>query len=625
MCGIIGILTQNKHTILPALQRAEQGQRHRGPNSLAREILSVGSWHVGISHQRLSILDLSDAGKQPMYSASRKSVIVYNGEVYNYKELAQLATSSQLRTGTDTEIILEMLERHGPSKSLPQFNGMWAFGLVDLKNKKLLLSRDRMGVKPLYYCTVDGDLFFASEVKALLAATQKKFRLNYEVICEYIDSSLQDTTEASFFEGINSFPAGHFAELDLEVSSLNINPVPFWDLLAPTQVYTFDEAVEFSRETFQDAVRLRLRSDVPVGVTLSGGLDSSSIAAMMVKNLGDSHSLNVISAVSPGSAQDESAFIDIMTEHLKCPVHKVVLDWTAEEALGLMRTTTWHNDSPLGSFSNIAHYLLMKKAHDLGITVILSGQGADELLCGYKKYLGFYIQHFLRHKHLISATRVLSSFICNGTILSQFGLQEAKRYLPAFRRTGEIDIRGPRLQGHARAQLGLKTGQSMSERQAEDINKFSVPFLTHYEDRMSMAWAREIRLPFLDYRLVNMLVNLPTDYKLREGWTKFVFRKAMDGLLPKQITWRKDKQGFVNPQEEWLRGPLRDKVLDLFSEDALIFKSQLIDRKALLMKYDRFCRQSVGKGTVWYREIFNPLALEIWLQTFENSLALDAC
>jgi asparagine synthase (glutamine-hydrolysing) len=623
MCGITGVLTRKPELAQRALLRAGQVQTHRGPDIQDHRLLSVEGWSLGVGHQRLSILDLSDAGKQPMESASSQSVIVYNGEVYNYKELAEHELGLKLRTGTDTEVVLEILEKKGIEAALPMFNGMWAFAWYDAVKQMLYLARDRVGVKPLYYTVRNGSLFFASEVKAVLEASGERFNLNPQVVGEYVCQSLQDSTTETFFEGIEALPSGHFATIDLSAESLDIQIKPYWDVATKSEPIEFDEAVKQTRDIFRDAVQLRMRSDVAVGVTLSGGVDSSAIAAMMKEALVEGQELKVLSAVSPGSAQDESEFIDIMADHLGCNVDKVSLGWKPEEAIDLMRKVTWHNDSPLGSFSNVAHYLLMQKAHELGITVILSGQGADELLCGYKKYLGFNFQWLLRQRRYFSAAKLGLGFLLNRSVLNQFSFQEAKRYLPARFKVKDTDIRGPLLIDYQPVQLGLRSGQTMQQRQATDLGKFSVPYLTHYEDRMSMAWSREIRLPFLDYRLMELFVNLPTRFKLQEGWTKYIFRKAMEDYLPPAICWRKDKQGFVNPQEEWLRHELKDQVLDIFSEDALIFKFELIDRAALLNKYNAFCEQVEGKGSVWYRDIFNPLALEIWLQTYKDFIITD--
>jgi len=376
-------------------------------------------------------------------------------------------------------------------------------------------------------------------------------------------------------------------------------------------------------ETFFDAVRIRLRSDVPVGVLLSGGVDSSSIAAAMRHALGQSANLHAMSATSDHPEFDEKPFVERMAGHLKCPVHYVELRREPAEWFRLLNEVIFFNDEPIGSFSTVAHYLLMQQARELGITVILSGQGADELLCGYAKFVGFYIRDLLGSGRLPSAARVLFGFWKRRTVLSQFELSEAKRYLPALMRAREIDIRGPLLKEQDfRLDVGLG-GAHLPERQREDLYRLSVPGLVHYEDRSSMAFAREIRLPFLDYRLAGMLVPLAPELKLREGWTKWIFRKAMEPYLPASIVWRKDKQGFINPQSEWLKHELRGQVRELLSGEMLIARQGLIDQAALGRRYAMYCSQPQDRGLISFKDIFNPIVLELWMRRFDASLALN--
>jgi asparagine synthase (glutamine-hydrolysing) len=623
MCGISGVITNNKEKINEILEISERVQIHRGPDIQDKKIFNIGDWGLGFGHQRLSILDLSEAGKQPMYSASSNSLIIYNGEVYNYKELITESLDHVARTGTDTEVVLEILERYGVEVALQKFNGMWAFAWIDIEQQKLYLARDRVGIKPLYYYHSDNTFIFSSEIKTILEASGEQFSLNHQAVGEYLMQSLQDTSDNSFFSEIHTVPAGHYLEIDLSKPALELKFTRYWNVL-DAEPYSGDNLVGHVKELFNDSVKLRMRSDVPVAVTLSGGLDSSSIASSMKQYLGTTGQLNILSVVSPGSNLDESEFIDEMADYLHEKVNKVELNWSASEAVSLLKKVTWHNDSPVGSFSNVAHYLMMKKAKELGVTVILSGQGADEILCGYKKYLGFYLQYLVRTSNFIKATKVFFGFVINRSVINQFNIMEAKRYLPKWFQKLDIDIRGEKLKEYYRPlSLKLKTAQTMQQRQAEDLEALSVPFLTHYEDRMSMAWSREIRLPFLDYRLIELFINLPTHKKLKLGWTKYILRQAMDSMLPHKINWRKDKQGFVNPQEEWLKNELKPEVLKAFSETALIFQLGLIDRGALIQKYDAFCTQSETNGKVWYRDIFAPFALEVWLQLNKKYLIFN--
>jgi asparagine synthase (glutamine-hydrolysing) len=620
LCGINGIITLDDH-IQERLLNAEMVQRHRGPDSQGIIINHQGRWVVGLGHQRLSILDLSSAGNQPMALRDENGWIVYNGEVYNFREIqAELITlGRRFRSGTDTEVVLAALQTWDIEDALARFNGMWAFAWLDRIRNRLVLSRDRFGIKPLYYFLGKKEICFASEIKGVLAMMKSRVSLNYAIIGEYLMQSLLETTDETFFGSIKKIPAAHYAVIDLGGENLSLDFRRFWSMTFTDQQNRSEEELsEEIRETFIDAVRLRLRSDVPVGVLLSGGVDSSSIASAMQTVLGKDNHLNLLSAISKDPGFDEMPFINKMADYLGSDVNTVILDFDSDQAFALLEQVCWFNDEPVGSFSNVAHFLLMKHAKELNITVILCGQGADELLCGYKKYLGFYLYQLLREGRYAKAFRVYMGFHQQETILNQFTMGEAKRYLPSFLRPRENDIRGPNLKYFIPLAVGMQGCKSLMDRQRLDIERFSVPILVHYEDRMSMAWSREIRVPFLDYRLVEMLAPLDTERKLSNGWTKYIFRKAMEGMLPREIAWRKDKQGFVNPQSEWLKNDLKDGVRRYFGPDSLISRFGLVNVRELQKKYEMYCRQRPRRGIVSFKDIFNPLALEIWLRKYER-------
>ncbi len=622
MCGLFGAII---HRPLPpgaleaAIQRACAAQAHRGPNMLDQKVYQFGETVVVLAHQRLSILDLSENGRQPMLSHDRNCSIVFNGEIYNYKELGE-KHQIVARTGTDTEIALEMLASfRTPAEVLPEFNGMWSIAMLDLKNGVLTLSRDRAGVKPLYYTIVDGNLFFASEIKTLLEFTERRFRLNRPAIAKYVIQSLQDDTNETFFEGIFHFPAGQFSQIDVTTETKELSFQSFWDPFLPSVEWNYDNPQDTFRTLFADAVRLRLRSDVPIGVMLSGGLDSSAITHSMTRSM-NGQPFSVLSAVSPGHIEDESHFIGIMADAYGLKVDRLTLDWNPELTISLMEKATWHNDAPLGSLSNVAFYILMRQARQKNVTVLLSGQGADELLCGYRKFLGFYLEHLFRSGKFFTAAKTFAQFLLNGTVLKQFTFAEAGRYF-RWGKAKAKSILSDALQLEWRpANLGA-AGDSLPHRQWLDYRRFSVPFLTHYEDRLSMAFGLEIRLPFLDYRLVEFLLNAPDHLKLRRGWTKWLMRDVLKDEMPSEIVWRKDKQGFANPQGLWLKTTLKPEVTRLFSRDALMFKHSLIDYERLQEFYSRYCN---GSRNIWYRDIFNPFALEIWLRQFDRYIEPQA-
>lgn len=621
MCGLAGIITprsasdaeQAVHTMLDA-------EVHRGPDSAGAWSGSLAGHGVAIGLRRLRILDLSTTADQPMVSPDGRHALVFNGEIYNYVELRrELETEGvRFRTHGDTEVLLHALIRWG-AEAFNRLNGMWAVVLVDSQTGRILISRDRFGVKPFYTYTDGKTLWVASEIKCILAACPDKFAVNPTVVNAFLRQGLLDTGQDTFFTGIRELPAGHFAEgAPSDFVSQRVVPKRFWRLPETSDPGDTPALIERVRDTFIDAVRIRLRSDVPVGVLLSGGCDSSAIAAAVHHLHPERHDIKLISAVGE-SGPDEQPFIDMMGRHLGRHVDKVVLNYSPDDTFQLMADTAWYNDEPIGGFSSIAHYLLMKRAKELKVTVLLSGQGADESLCGYRKYLGFFVQQLVREGRVAQAASVLAGFAGNKTVLSQLSFDKAKYYLPSWLRSAEVDISGPALKDIARIPVGLQGG-SVVKRQALDLESLSVPALVHYEDRMSMSSSREIRLPFLDYRFVSLLLPLPPEYKLRDGWTKWVFRKAVEPMLPDGIVWRRDKQGFTVPQITWFRKELRPHMLRLLSEDWLSEDLGLVNRAAIRRSYDRYLAGGTKSSGLGIDDFFSCVSLELWMRRYSSHL-----
>jgi asparagine synthase (glutamine-hydrolysing) len=526
------------------------------------------------AHAGLSIIDLSDAGLQPMaYYGSGEGSLIYNGELYNYLELrTELAVlGARFSTRTDTEVLLSALHHWGPERALGKFNWMGAFAWFDRTRGRLVLACDAGSEKPLYYC-VDGPRFaFASEIKALLTLLGRKFPLDRDVVGQFVFQGLSDASTRTFFDGIRRIEAGSYVELDLSSQAHVIRAIRFGSPVHagdPAKM-SLQEFIEQLRLTFTDSVRIRLRSDVPVGVLLSGGIDSSSIAAVSQSLVGHDLAPRLLSAVSDDPRFDESPHVASMERHLRQQAHKINLRIVPDRLLSELSEANWYNDAPVAGLSALAHRKLMERAKDLGLKVILSGQGADEILLGYRKFLGFYLQSLLRRGRVFKAAAVLSGFLVNRTVVTDIDLGDARRYLPFLNRVSasersETAIQGSWLQGWQPRSLGLGSG-SLVDRQWLDVRNYSVPALCHYEDRMSMAASREIRLPFLDPRLMDLLMRAPDSFKLRNGWTKYAFRKAMEALLGPEISWRRDKKGFSNPEGEWLKHELREAVQGAFA------------------------------------------------------------
>jgi asparagine synthase (glutamine-hydrolysing) len=629
MCGVFGLWHANSIAVDPALYDAAfRVQAHRGPDGSGSEEFEFRDSRLRLAHQRLSIIDLSDAGLQPMHSADGTGRISFNGELYNYLELRDelAAEGATFSSRTDTEVLLTALHRWGHARALSRFNWMGAFAWLDLRRKRLVLACDAGSEKPLYYYCDGQRLAFASEIKTLLTLLGGKFALNRDTVGQFVYQGLVDGSNETYFVGIRRLAAGSFLELDLQSPVAAGSPVHFDapGFSGDPGALPLPRFVEELRALFMDAVRIRLRSDVPVGVLLSGGIDSSSIAAA-AHTLAGAAPPKLLSAVSDDPRFDESTHIAAMERHLGKQAERITLRPSPGRVIEELGELNWYNDAPVAGLSALAHFRLMERARELGLTVILSGQGADEILLGYRKFLGFYLQSLVRQRRFLQAARVLAGFIANGAIVRQFEVRDAKRYVPMLRwlsaraegAGSPASTEGAWMRGWQGVELGLGAG-SLSDRQWLDVRRFSVPGLCHYEDRMSMAWSREIRLPFLDPRLVDMLIRAPDDYKLRSGWTKYCFRRAAEPLLPAAIAWRKDKQGFANPEGEWLKHELRDVVRDAFSPDSMIARKGIIDSRAMLRRYELYQRQPVEGGNIWYREILAPLSLELWMRRFSQ-------
>jgi asparagine synthase (glutamine-hydrolysing) len=623
MCGVFGLICSTP--IDPAiLDSAGRIQSHRGPDGSGRYIGQLGQWQLGLAHQRLAIIDLSAAGVQPMQSPSGRSLIIFNGEIYNYVEMrAELeALGVVFRSHTDTEVIAAACEQYGVADALTRMNGMWSFAWVDLHSATVVLARDRFGVKPLYLRIERDRIAFASEIKTLLRALQLRCAVNTRVVSAFIRSFQLDTNDETFFEGITKLPAGHYAVFDARQRDLKLQVIRYWSLAGTaTSAVSVETAGEQVRALLEDAVRLRLRSDVPIGLLLSGGLDSSAIAAVAEKRLGPQADFSLVSAVSSDPQADESHFIHMVARHIGRDVHEVRLEFPKQGLLALISAVTEQADEPIGGFSCVAQYLIMQRARELGVTVLLSGQGADEVFCGYRKYTAFYLASLLREGNVGAALRLIAAVVGKGTALSKFSLADARRYLPRWSAVPTADIGGPALLGLAPGDARQSARSGVRARQLLDIEHFSIPALTHWEDRSSMAWSREVRNPFLDYRLVSLGVGLPTDLKIHEGWPKYILRRAIEELLPAAIAWRRDKRGFTTPEARLLREDLRHDVDALFTPSSEMTRRGLIDAAAARRAWAQFIRDRKRPPAATSRRIFQLVSLELWLRAYAAELS----
>lgn len=544
-----------------AVRRPEEPCRHYKSSELPENLSGV----LALGHRRLSIIDVSDAGHQPMASQRNDVVISYNGEIYNYLELrAELERAGvSFRTQSDTEVVLEAY-RHWGTDCFARFNGMWAMAIWDERHKHLVLSRDRFGIKPLNYTTIGQTLYFSSEIKSLLCLDKYQPTLNKEIAADFLRWGTVNHTNDTFFRNISTFPAGCFCIIDPQKPTF-ISPQKFWapknDRLAISELSQGEAEAHF-RSLFSSAVSLRLRSDVPVGACLSGGLDSSAIVYEATHHRPDRPGISTFTSASSLSDFDERRWSDVVNQACNATPHTVFPEASAfmADLDDLIRA----QEEPFPSASIYAQYLLMKKARAEQIPVLLDGQGADEALCGYRKYVAYaFIEHF-QERRWVNLAGDLTGWMLGGD-KGLLQLSQGVRYLPKFLQRGDAeplsDFVQPGLAGEwaaSRPGSTLTTYRS-SERQIEDLLNFSVPALLRYEDRNSMAWSIESRVPFLDYRLIEFLLELPTSLKVRGGRTKTLMRGALKGQVAEDILQRRDKMGFVTPMHVWMQSELRSE------------------------------------------------------------------
>lgn len=568
---------------------------------------------LALGHRRLSILDLSALGRQPMCTQDGRYWIVFNGEIYNYIEL-RLELKKKGYTfvsKTDTEVILAAYRQWGEG-CLALFNGMWAFAIYDCHARTLFLARDRFGVKPLYYWTSPSGLFaFASEIKQFTLLPGWRASLNGQRIYDYLVFGITDHTEETMFSGVFQLSPGHCVTLAVDdvgaVSPGKTLLTQAWYCLRCRPFEGgFDDAVREFRDLFEQAIALRLRADVSVGSCLSGGLDSSSIVCVLndfLREQGLQTLQKTFSACSDVDRFDERKWIDLVVGKTGVDAYYVYPDLGRlfEES----STITWHQDEPYGSTSIYAQWCVFRLAAQNGVKVMLDGQGADEQLCGYHSFFGPRLATLLKSLRFHSLVHDVAgmhrlqgySFVQLLKFMLPFLLSE--NCIQRLRRIGGYVHSSPtwlnvsRLQAEAVdpfQQLGARVG-SIAELSRSQLTGSNLQMLLHWEDRDSMAHSIESRVPFLDYRLVEFVLGLPDEFKIAGGMTKLVLREAMREVLPDQIRTRVDKIGFATPEEVWVRN-IATNVFQRKIEESLQSASFCFNPEALMREFADICHGS---------------------------------
>jgi asparagine synthase (glutamine-hydrolysing) len=520
----------------------------------------------GFAHRRLSIIDLAATGHQPMCSIDGRFWITFNGEIYNYIELREELQKLGARfiSQSDTEVVLNAYHYWGEACQ-HRFNGMWAFAIYDQDQKTLFASRDRFGVKPFYYSKIENRFAFASEQKALLSLPWVPFQVNQEAVFDYFLFSQIEYQAAGFFDGILELPAGH--SLTFSINNRNVSSKPWYDLKINESDEPFNKTqneIHVSRiqELLSDAVRLRLRADVPVGSCLSGGLDSSAIVGWMRKHLGDSKALHVYTAEFPGNSVDEGQWAKMMAQSVNAIQHTVLPD--AESLLRDFEALTYCQDVPIWSTSTYAQFRVMQAVKESGIKVVLDGQGGDELFGGYDPHRSFYWKG-LSNSEMFREMNSGKGFIQN----LKFHFHQQARFDYVFRLPAGMNLHFQKNFFNEHQFLNQEflnnnvqrfemqrhyQKQNLNSRLAFEMQNTSLKGYLKCEDRCAMWHGIESRTPFADdVHLIEYLFSVPASYKMHGSQLKALLRDASNQVIPLAIINRSDKQGYTTPNNTWIR------------------------------------------------------------------------
>ena len=544
MCGIGGIINQQQQKVsAEQLQQLAHAVRHRGPDG---EGFFVHE-QVGFAHRRLAVIGPGAAGGQPMHYAGL--TITYNGEIYNYIELRETLRSKgfSFSTTTDTEVLLAAY-KHWGAACVHHFNGMWAFALYDAAAQTVFFSRDRFGEKPFYYTIYNGQFIFCSEIKGLLAVTSPA-KANMNTVLQYLVSDEDGNINDTFFDGIHKLPAGHNGLYHIASGKFAITR--YYDLPGQfNKPATEADAVAHFREIFERSVKLRLRSDVKAGTCLSGGLDSSYVAATAARlyRKAGAEKFTAVTAGTGDAATDETAFARRVVD--VCGLRPETIVPAPHDFSNALPAVMHLQEEPFASPSVLMQYFVMQQASRAGITVLLDGQGADELLFGYAPALVYLHQSLPlpgRLSNIATALKHYDMRLADYLRLTIYLKKTSLRKKRLMQRWSGLRTPYKNQLQHILESGGLRADNkgSLAAYRASELSQHSLPALLRYEDKNAMHFGVETRLPFLDPHLVELVMGFPAHLLLQNGWSKYILRKAMEPVLPPDIVWRRKKVGFA--------------------------------------------------------------------------------
>jgi asparagine synthase (glutamine-hydrolysing) len=630
MCGIVGYWSQQEAgNWIPRMESALHSLRRRGPDDMGIERWQSGWGEVGFGHRRLSIIDLSAGGHQPMTSNDGRYSIVFNGEIYNYRELRDelVIAGYNVRSESDTEVLLMAWAAWGES-CLLKLTGMFAFAILDRAASTMTCARDAFGIKPFFYAYTGKEFCFASELPATVILRGSGAELNFQRSYDYLTHGDYDSTDETFIDGIRHLEPGKILILDLNDGSMAASRNWWRPRVEPVANISLADAAAEVRHLFLESVSQHLRSDVPLGAALSGGLDSSAVVCAM-RHLEPDAVIHTFSFVAKDSPFSEEGWVDIVNAQVGATSHKIFVE--PNELAHDLDDMILAQGEPFGSTSIYAQYRVFKAAREAGITVTLDGQGADELLGGYNGYPGKRVHSLLDQGRLGDAASflrrwtewpgrplshglklVVSDYV-NGDIYQQLRQLAGSDMRPDWLDWRQLKERGVRLR-FPRVLPDNVSGRRLMTELAISASRRGLPALLRHADRNSMRFSVESRVPFLTTRIADFLFSLPEEYLISaQGETKHVFRQAMRGIVLDSVLDRRDKIGFATPEQQWLKC-LGEQARNWLREDAV---PEFLNVPQMLGAYDRmlsgdapfswqawrwinFCR--------WYLTVFKTLA-----------------
>lgn len=607
MCGIAGFLNTEKiQDQKKSLDSMLDSIKHRGPDgegSYMGESFSIGM-------KRLAIIDVNK-GRQPIFSQDKSLCIILNGEIYNYPELWQKLKILGYKFNTDhsdTEAVLHGYEEWG-EKVVDHLIGMYAFVIYDLKKQQLFIARDRLGIKPFYYYEKDNQFVFSSEIKAILTQSFIKARSNQRILYEFLMYRVHDSKEETFFSDIKRLLPGHYMIVDRKgIKKIQRYWLPKFNRSFVSTKSDETYASEFY-QLFKKVIKRHLLSDVSVGVSLSGGLDSSGVTSLtsaLMKEGSDLHlggKLHTFSALYPDQTIDESQYIHEVEKYTGSQPHyaypKVNEFWDD------FNQWVYFQEEPTISSAPYAYYRVYQLASKF-VKVMLSGNGGDELWAGYLPYFWSYMTSAIDQGKYFSAAKEV---ILGIDLYSRYFFELLERKNPLIKNLNMKDFLKPDY-FHKNKALIYKVSRNLNERLTQDVTLYSTPNLLRYEDKNSMAFSIESRVPFLDHELVEFIFNLPIDQKIKNGWTRYCYRNAMKGHLPDKNRLRRSKIGFTNPELQWLKTKAPE-IKEIFNSKKTRSR-QLYNIDNLINKFDKWVIGYPGDGLIFWR----ILITEMWMRRF---------